>query len=212
MHTNSKLLFKKYAKPHFKPGLRVLEIGPDKFPSTYKTFVGDDSLMWDTLDIYENQNLTYSASDEYNYPIPDNSYDIVLSGQVLEHVRKIWVLIKELARVCKVGGLVITINPVSYPYHASEVIPDCYRIFPEGMKALYEEAGLRVIMSLFESLEYPNYRNYLPCCSLDSRRSLEGRIWRALNLSLGKVGWPVERAYDTITIGEKPISQETGER
>ncbi len=214
MHTNSKLLFEKYAKPHFRSGLRVLEIGPDSIPSTYKTIIGDNSLLWDTLDVHQNQNLTYSAAAEYNYPISDNYYDIVISGQVLEHVRKVWVWIKELGRVCKPGGLVITINPVSYPYHVTPVIVDCYRIFPDGMKALYQEAGLSVIMSVFESLEYPNYRNYIPGCSLDSRRTLRGRIWRALNLSLGKVGWPVERAYDTITIGEKinNSSQATDER
>jgi len=213
MHTNSKLLFEKYAKPYFTPGLRVLEIGPDSIPSTYKTIIGDNSLSWDTLDLYQNPNLTYLAVDEYCYPIPDNHYDIVLSGQVLEHVRKVWVWIKELARVCKPGGLVITINPVSYPYHVTPVIVDCYRIFPDGMKALYQEAELSVITSVFESLEYPSYRNYIPGCSLDSRRTLRGRIWRSLNLFLGKTGWPVERAYDTITIGEKinNSSQATGE-
>ena len=96
MHANSMLMFNRYAKEYFKSNMHVLEIGPDKFPSTYKSIIGDNSISWDTLDIYENPNLTYSVSDEYRYPIPDNYYDIVLSGNVLEHVRKIWTWMNEL--------------------------------------------------------------------------------------------------------------------
>ena len=40
------------------------------------------------------------------FPAPSGAYDIVFSGQVIEHVRKIWLWIKELTRICKVGGLV----------------------------------------------------------------------------------------------------------
>lgn len=117
MHTNSRLLFQKHAREFFRPGLRVLEIGPDKFPSTYCSLVADGSITWDTLDIWQDARLTYSATSEYSFPAPSDTYDIVLSGRVIEHVRKIWLWIKELTRVCKVGGLVITINPVSWPYH-----------------------------------------------------------------------------------------------
>jgi len=45
----------------------------------------------------------------------------------------------------------ITINPVSWPYHEAPV--DCWRIFPLGMEALAEEAGLSVELCLFDSLE-----------------------------------------------------------
>ena len=38
MHTNSKLLFQKRAREFFRPGMRILEIGPDQFPSTYLLF------------------------------------------------------------------------------------------------------------------------------------------------------------------------------
>jgi SAM-dependent methyltransferase len=149
MHPNSEKLFERYARKYFLPGVRVLEIGPDKFPSTYcklaKTF------SWATLDIYPNENLTYCAKEEYSYPISDGSYDIVLAGQVLEHVRKPWIWIKELARVCQIGGYVIIINPVSWKYHEAPV--DCWRVYPEGMKALYEEAGLSVILSTCECLD-----------------------------------------------------------
>ena len=203
MHENSKLLFEKYAKKYFRPGMRVLEIGPDGRISSYQLFFRSEikcwrkSIQWDTVDVYQDPNLTYVAVDEYSFPISDALYDIVLSGNVIEHIRKPWIWIKEVARVCKKEGLVITITPVSWPYHEAPI--DCWRVYPEGMKALYEEAGLEVIASTAESFEVPTYRRYIPGRSPE----WQGWKWRFTNQLLGRLGFPVERAYDTITIGEK---------
>ena len=127
MHENSKLLFEKYAKKYFRPGMRVLEIGPDGRISSYQLFFRSEikcwrkSIQWDTVDVYQDPNLTYVAVDEYSFPISDALYDIVLSGNVMEHIRKPWIWIKEVARVCKKDGLVITITPVSWPYHEAPI-------------------------------------------------------------------------------------------
>ena len=203
MHENSKLLFEKYAKKYFRPGMRVLEIGPDGRISSYQLFFRSEikcwrkSIQWDTVDVYQDPNLTYVAVDEYSFPISDALYDIVLSGNVIEHIRKPWIWIKEVARVCKKEGLVITITPVSWPYHEAPI--DCWRVYPEGMKALYEEAGLEVIASTAESFEVPTYRRYIPGRSPE----WQGWKWRFTNQLLGRLGFPVERAYDTITVGKK---------
>lgn len=197
MHTNSKLLFQKHAKEYFPPDLRVLEIGPDGFPSSYQSIVADSSITWDTLNINGDARLTYRASSEYVFPIPDNTYDLILSGQVIEHVRKPWVWIKEVARVCKAGGTVITINPVSWPYHEAPI--DCWRAFPEGMKALYEDASLEVTFSFWGSLERVNSKRRIPGVSAEWQSKRLRTAYRVL----GFLGFPVECAYDTITIGKK---------
>jgi SAM-dependent methyltransferase len=197
MHTNSKLLFEKYAKEYFRPGMHILEIGPDRFPSTFRSLVADNSATWDTLDLYQHAQLTYTAVSEYDFPIPESKYDIVLSGQVIEHVRKIWIWMKEVSRVCKVGGLVITINPVSWPYHEAPI--DCWRAFPEGMRALYEDASLKVILSKWESLEASHFRRRVPGRSPEFQSRRLRVAYRMLNL----LGFPAECSFDTITIGEK---------
>lgn len=197
MHANSKLLFEKYAKQYFRPGLRVLEIGPDGVPSTYQTIVNDSAVAWHTLDIRNDPSLTYHAASEYEFPVESESYDIVLSGQVLEHVRQVWVWVRELGRVCRTGGLVITVNPVSWPYHEAPI--DCWRVFPEGMKGLYEWASLTVRLSRWESLEVNSSRRRLPGQSAEWQSPRMRLAYRVLGL----VGFPVECAYDTITIGEK---------
>jgi hypothetical protein len=197
MHTNSKLLFEKYARRYFDSGMKVLEIGPDGFPSSYRKIVANENISWDTLDIYESSALTYSKSNLYSFAIPDDTYDIVLSGQVLEHIAKIWRWMPELARVTKPQGRVITISPVSWPYH--EVPIDCWRTFPDGMKALCEDSNLRVEVSLFESLELPISRRALPGRSAESQRWQVRLCFRLL----GIFGFPVEKAFDTITIAVK---------
>jgi SAM-dependent methyltransferase len=182
-------------------GARVLEVGPDGFPSSYRSTVeaaGASPCEWHTLDLFRDARLTYVAESEYRFPIPDDSYDVVLSGQVIEHVRKPWIWIREIARVCRPGGLVITINPVSWPYHEAPI--DCWRVFPDGMKALYDDASLEVVLSVWGSLELPGFRRYLPGASPEAY----GRRRQRVSRLLGRLGLPVERAYDTITIGRKP--------
>jgi ubiquinone/menaquinone biosynthesis C-methylase UbiE len=200
MHENSILLFRNHALPCFAAGMKVLEIGPDAFPSTYQRQVTVPNLTWDTLDIFDSPKLTYPKCDVYHFPIPDNHYDIVCSGQVIEHVGKIWRWMAELARITKPGGLVITINPVSWPYHQAPI--DCWRIYPEGMKALSEDSGLVVEKSFWGSLESPQIRRHiLPGRSLQH----QPKIHKFLSPILNRLGGRVEKSFDNITVARKPL-------
>ena len=199
MHLNSKLLIQKYALPYFDDNLKVLEIGPDNFPSSIQQLI-PKSVTWDTLNIFDDKRLTYPNSPEYSFPISENTYDIVISANVIEHVKKIWKWVPELARVVKVGGLVITVNPVSWNYHEDPV--DCWRIYPEGMKALYEDSGLKIELSIFENLE---------SMALLNRSYNAARMWPGVTLEkispIKKLkllmGYPVMASLDTISIGRK---------
>jgi hypothetical protein len=72
-------------------------------------------------------------------------------------------------------------------------------MFPEGMKALYEDASLSVELSHWGSLETPQYQASIPGVS----RAFQSKKRRFAYSILGAFGFPVERAYDTITIGRK---------
>lgn len=214
MHLNSELLFKKHALSSFSDNLKVLEIGPSGIPSQYQKIVNNKTIQWDTLELYETYpGITYVSQKEYEYPIPNNTYDIVISGQVMEHVKMIWVWLKELKRIIKDNGKIILINPISWPYHEFPV--DCWRIFPEGMKALAEYNDLEVLHSQFESLEADAFANTktptIPGQSytyLDLRKKIMLiKIWNSTIHYvpiLKKLKVPVEVAYDTITIYRKP--------
>ena len=207
MHHNSMLLFNKHASNYFSPGMNVLEIGA-RIPSAYKESLGDINLDWNYLDIdgagigsdlksmKRTEKLDYLTIDNYNFAIDSDTFDVVLSGQVLEHVPKAWVWIKELARVTKPGGYVITLNPVSWPYHEAPV--DCWRIFPEGMRALYEDAGLEVELSLYDCLE-SSAKRIIPGAGLDCQP-----LKRKLGMKFMSIfGFPIEASYDIVTVGKK---------
>jgi SAM-dependent methyltransferase len=155
MHENSRRMFLHHALPFLAGATRVLEVGPDRLPSTYATLVRAAAVTppptWHTVDLASRPGTTYAARSEYEFPIEDGAYDAVVSGQVLEHVRKPWRWLPELARVCRPGGVVITISPISWPYHEAPV--DCWRIYPDGLRALHEEAGLDVLQCEWGTLE-----------------------------------------------------------
>ena len=198
MHPNALLIFDRYVRPLLRDGQHVLEIGPDRIPSTFHARAGNRSIRWDTIDLQARIGMTHVASGEYRFPLPDGCYDVVFSSQVIEHVRRVWVWMKEVARVCRVGGRVITINPVSWPYHQAPV--DCWRIYPDGMRALYEEANLRVELSQCLTLEVGDDRRgrVVPWTS-----AVPGLVGAAKRHVKRMIGFPIFCAYDTITVGIK---------
>jgi SAM-dependent methyltransferase len=217
MHLNCDLLFKKYALEHFKDNALVLEIGPDIIPSTLSLMVGNPTITWESLNLAigeetsrtRNSQLTILADNEYAYPIADNTYDIVISANVLEHVKKFWKWFEELKRIVKPGGLIITIAPVSWPYHEAPV--DCWRIYPDGIRALYEDIGLTDVFTTFESLEKEQFADtntpVIPWATNINKK--KAKIINSYNTVLKFIPFskalrvPMPVAYDLITIASK---------
>jgi SAM-dependent methyltransferase len=200
MHRNSELLFARHALDLVAAASRVLEVGPDGIPSSYQRLVrtrtGERApAIWHSVDLASRPGMTFAARSEYEFPIADGAYDVVLSGQVLEHVRKPWRWLPELARVCRPGGYVVTISPVTWPYHEAPV--DCWRAYPEGLRALYEDAGLDVLLARQESLEG---RAWLPRCPRPASDHAPGLLYKLARF----VRWPLARSIDAITIGRRP--------
>jgi hypothetical protein len=74
------------------------------------------------------------------------------------------------------------------------------------MKALYEEGGLEVILSKCDAIAEAHVRNSVPGRSQNAVNRTEGWKTKALNRVLIGMGYPAERAYDTVTIGRKLLS------
>lgn len=70
-------------------------------------------------------------------------YDVVLSGQCLEHVRRPWLWIKQLVQLAKPGALIFITAPNTWDFHEYPI--DCWRIWPDGMRALFEDANIKEI-------------------------------------------------------------------
>ncbi len=227
MHQNGQLLFKKYLKPEFFPGCRVLEIAPWVYPSPYFKEVNDESIEWFGLDVRtgfigdQSANERFVISDnEFSYPFPDDHFDFIFSDQVIAHVRFPWVWMQELKRLVKPGGKIFTIGTASWPYSPSPI--DCWRIFPDGMQNLNDFAGLETQFSTCESAEFEYYNipraiEKVPnAVNLSTGYGFHPNALRANKIKLTHIKWmrhipllrallnPVCMAYDTVTISVKP--------
>lgn len=172
MHKNCELIFAKHAKSFFKPGMRVLEVGPEATPSAHHRTIGPLGAghpcngLWDSADIKSLPPTQTPVGQElvmpgpYELPALTGHYDIVLSSGVIEQVPHVWTWVKELGRVVKAGGKMILIGPTSWP---QESPVDKWRIFPDGMRTLYDYAGFTVELSVYESLDGPAAETCLHC-------------------------------------------------
>ena len=75
-------------------------------------------------------------------PYDTNSFDTVISTQVLEHVYDHHSMIKEAYRVLKPQGNIILTVPFTWELHEEPY--DFFRISKHGLKELFEEAGFEI--------------------------------------------------------------------
>jgi SAM-dependent methyltransferase len=103
------------------------------------------------IDYYKNKfpNCEVITSDVHNefkpdyifdghfIPFIDNSFDVVLAAQVIEHTINPWRFCQELQRVTKLGGVLQIEAPQNFPYHAEPY--DFFRFTYTGMRSLFPQ-------------------------------------------------------------------------
>lgn len=75
-------------------------------------------------------------------PFESQSFDTVISIQVLEHTPHPQTVVNEMARVAKKSALVVVSAPFSFRLHEEPF--DYFRYSPHGLRAMFESAGLVV--------------------------------------------------------------------
>ena len=116
-------------------------IDGDNFTGFFE-FDGDSNIM----DILLNSTGLIS-SDYVNLYVDvtgsSNEFDLVISGQAMEHCEFFWIVFQEIFRVLKPNGYICIIAPSSGPEHRYPV--DCWRFYPDGMRAICKFVGLEVV-------------------------------------------------------------------
>ena len=99
------------------------------------------------LPISESANKLEKQADVYGsvleLPFNPNSFDTVLSTQVLEHVPEPKKMLKEAFRILKEGGHLILTAPMTWGLH--EIPDDYYRYTRYGLKYLAESVGFEIV-------------------------------------------------------------------
>jgi SAM-dependent methyltransferase len=153
MHHSSIDTLRKCLKKHVisdpnlanRVGLNVADIGSADINGSYKSLFDLLECNYTGIDLEEGPGVSVALEDPYVFPLPDNEFDIVFSGQTFEHSEFFWKLFDEMCRITKPEGLIIVITPSKGPVHRYPV--DCYRFMPDAMAALANHAGVVLVDS-----------------------------------------------------------------
>jgi SAM-dependent methyltransferase len=130
------------------PEVEVLDVGSADVNGTYRPLFERPGWRYTGLDIAPGPNVDVVVAGQL-WPLPEAIFDAVISGSAFEHISRLWQTITEIRFVLKPGGYCCLIAPASGPEHRHPV--DCWRILPDGWRALADYAGLEVI----EAKAYP---------------------------------------------------------
>jgi len=95
---------------------------------------------------YKTKNVTFMLGDVTNLPFKDNCFDIVISFEVIEHLKNYEKFLQEVRRVLKSDGLFICSTPnIKYtrhpPFHLHEFYPEEFFEILEKYFSIVERYG-----------------------------------------------------------------------
>lgn len=91
---------------------------------------GENSWTYESLDLISNLE---------NIPFPEETFDVVLLTQVLEHVRNPLIVLKELKRILKKEGTLLLTAPQGWKEHQKP--QDFFRFTSGSLEYLFSESG-----------------------------------------------------------------------
>ncbi len=119
---------------------KTLDLGAGS--AKYRGIIKPKTSEYIAFDMVPGKNIDI-VGDVLNVPFEAETFDTVISTQVLEHVEKPWVMVKEIYRILKKDGICILTAPFMCPYHADP--HDYFRYTEEGIRSLFENENFEII-------------------------------------------------------------------
>lgn len=139
-----RLAVERYMSPAQK--CKVLDVGSRVVREGHRThreiFTGY-SIDYIGIDVAAGPNVDVVMAEPYTFPLESNSFDIIVSGQVFEHVPYFWATMLEMARTLKHGGHIFLTAPSRGHVHSPPY--DCWRFYADGYRALSKFANLELL-------------------------------------------------------------------
>jgi predicted SAM-dependent methyltransferase len=144
MHLSSFEGMRKFIERHLNTPGRIADVGSLDINGSYRSLF-NDPWEYTGIDIVKGKNVDIAVKERYNWKeIKDNSFDVVISGQTLEHVDKDEDVIQEMHRILKPKGLCCIIVPSAGPHHEKH---DYRRYTNEGLNNVMVSNGFSIIES-----------------------------------------------------------------
>lgn len=134
--------------------LSILDVGSlDKNGNyNYSDIFNEEKWEYTGLDIEGGNNVDIVITDIYNWFEIEDTYDVVISGQFFEHLEFFWLTMSQIERVLRPGGFVCIIVPSNGPKHGGNM-PNCYRFYEDGLRAMAKYVDLEVIHASVDTRE-----------------------------------------------------------
>jgi SAM-dependent methyltransferase len=174
-----------------------------------RRFEGTGPFRYLTTDLRALPTVDFAA-DAGRLPLADDSVDVLLVLEMLEHVPDPVAVVAELGRVLKPGGTILLSVPSTVPRHDTH---DYWRYTAQGLGALcdrvFDDGEVRVFGGTFEALGYLG-AYYLSL--LLHRAKVPGRTFRQFLPDMGRAidrraGWTTSTtalhtlAFDLLYVG-----------
>lgn len=126
-----------------RQGLQVLDVGGADLNGSYRGIFERLGATYLAVDISGGPGVDEVMVSPEQIDAADGAFDVVVSGQTIEHCWNFWQLFAEMVRVCADDGLMILIAPSEGFEHRFPV--DCYRFYPDSYAALAEMNSVELV-------------------------------------------------------------------
>jgi 2-polyprenyl-3-methyl-5-hydroxy-6-metoxy-1,4-benzoquinol methylase len=149
--------------------LSIADVGSYDVNGTYRSLFARPGWTYTGLDLSAGPNVDVVLKEPEHWASSHSElkerFDVVISGQTLEHVRRPWIWICQVACLCKPGGLIWLCAPNTWEFHKFPI--DCWRIWPDGMRGLFQQAGLDEVACWHDGPDTMGIaRKPIPICSM----------------------------------------------
>jgi len=148
--------FDKYVKPLFSEGKKVVNLGSAKgevigllqpgVRRSFYDFIDEKKVEYVKVDLEyssEERNIVANAED-LSKVFEDESVDIVMALELLEHTLRPDLIISEMVRICKKDGYIIITVP-SFNFAKHEYPIDLWRFGPKTLRSFFERPGFEIL-------------------------------------------------------------------
>lgn len=134
---NMKIVCNKHLQ-HIGHGSLVLDVGGRGLGSdrSYSSLFPKTTFY--IADIKGGKNVTHVMPGPYELPFENATFDLIVSGQMLEHCSNPFKSVAEMKRVLKNKGYLVLIAPSAGPRHDSQ---DGWRFMDDAFKFIVEDIG-----------------------------------------------------------------------
>ncbi|MFI6873188.1 methyltransferase domain-containing protein [Streptomyces sp. NPDC050400] len=151
---------------------RVVDLGSrisDKQVRTHRALLTGHDIDYVGVDVLDGRNVDRVMTKPYRIPVKSRSADFVISGQAFEHIPFFWATMLEIARVLRPGGTALITAPSRGHVHDAQ---DCWRYYPDGMRALAAYTGLELVETHTDFPPFKGIRHDYP--AIDAAHSYWG--------------------------------------